>query len=260
MRAIPNAAVTFIKKHEGCVLRVYDDKHPSRILKPGDPVEGVLTAGWGHTGSDLKIGMTVTKAMAEAWLKDDLTRKAALPLKAKIGAVVDLLTDNQYAALLSFVFNLGTGNPKKKEWTIWKLLRAKHFAQVPAEMALFVNWNGKKSQGLVNRRNFEIALWSKDEPGAVAIDPPSSVTRREETAPTASDPVPPQKSATFISAALGTAATVPVAATQVTQAIEPYKDSSPLVGQMVAGVATLAAIAAIIVLVLTWLNKRKARG
>lgn len=259
MRPIPQKAEAFIKKHEAYVGRVYDDKHPKRILKPGDPVEGVLTGGWGHTGG-LKIGQKVTREIAQEWFESDVTNKAAKPLAAKIGPVVDDLTEGQYAALLSFVFNLGTGDPKKPEWTIWKRLRARQFDQVPGEMQKFVNWNGKKSTGLVNRRAFEVALWSEDEPGSEVSAPPSSITRREPTPPTPADPVPPHKSATLMTGALGVMATVPVAAKQVTDAVEPYKDASPWIGQVVALVATIAAAAAVVVLVLNWMAKRQARS
>ena len=127
-------------------------------------------------------------------------------------------------------------------------------------MQKFVNWNGKKSSGLVNRRAFEVALWSEGEPGSEVSEPPSSITRREPTPPTPADPFAPHKSATLISGAIGVAATVPVAAQQITAAVEPYKDASPIVGQIIAGIATLAAVAAVVVLVLNWLSKREARS
>lgn len=260
MRPIPQAAEAFIKKHERLVLRVYDDKHPKRILKPGDPVEGVLTGGWGHTG-DLKIGQTVTRAIAQQWFDDDVEHKAIRPLYKKIGAaVIDELTDGQYGALISFVFNLGTGDPKKKEWTIWKRLKARQYDQVPGQMALFVNWNGKKSQGLVNRRNAEIALWSSGEPGSEASAPPSSVTRREPTPPTPTDPVPAAKSGTLIAGAVSACGAVSVAAKEVTETIAPWASLSPFVEQGVTVVAAVAAGAAVTVLALSWLKKRDARG
>lgn len=258
MRPIPSLAVGFVQTQEGKVLRVYDDKNPQRILKPGDTVEGVLTGGWGHTGG-LEIGQEVTLELATKWLHDDLAKKAAIPLARKIGAVVDDLTDHQYAALLSFIFNLGTGDSKKPEWTIWKRLRAKQFDQVPGEINKFVNWGGKKSEALAARRGREVALWSTAEPGSVPQAPPSSVTRREATPPTPSDPVAPAKSATIITGCLSACASVGVAAKTVTDTIMPFQYASPVVGQAVATIATIAAAAAVIVLVLSWLKKREAR-
>lgn len=259
MRPIPKAAEAFIKKHEQLVLRVYDDKHPKRILKPGDPIEGVLTGGWGHTGG-LHIGQEVTRAQAQEWFDSDVLNKAIKPLYKKIPGVIDELTDGQWGALISFVFNLGTGDPKKPEWTIWKRLRARQFDQVPQEMAKFVNWNGKKSAGLVKRRNAEIDLWSEEEPGSSPHTPPSSVTRREATPPTPSDPVPPQRSASLYTVGTTAVAGVGVAVSQVQEVVEPYRYQNDALDNWIAILAVVGAVAAIVGLVLTYLNKRKARS
>ncbi len=243
MRSIPKAAVDLVARWEGCKLTAYKD------------VVGIWTIGYGHI-EGVQPGQKITKEEARELLAEDL-KDAARKLYGVVKApVLEELTANQWSALLSFVFNLGAG----KGWTIWKRLNARQFDQVPGEMMKFVNAGGRKIQGLVNRRLDEVKVWTKAEPGLKLVEPPSHVTRNSPTPPTPADPVPPQKSATFISASLGAAATVPVAATQVTQAMEPYKDSSPLVGQMVAGVATIAAIAAVVVLILTWLNKRRDRN
>lgn len=260
MRPIPNIAVTFIKQQEGCVLRVYDDKQPKVRLTAATKILGVLTAGYGHTGG-LEIGQRVTQAMADAWLLQDLKEDARGPLYGKIGSVVDDLTEHQYAALLSFVFNLGTGNPGKPEWKIWRLLRGRHFDQVQAEFAKFCNWNGKKSQSMLDRRNREAALWAIGEPNATAEPaPPSSVTRREPTPPTPSDPVAPQKSAQILTL-VGSAATATTAATaQITQAINPFADKSQVLQNIASALAIIAAIAAVVGLALVWIKKHRDRG
>ena len=168
-RAIPDLAVDFVSRWEGCELAAYRD------------VVGILTVGYGHTGSDVIAGLKITKAQARALLADDL-RVAAARLTARIGPVVDELTEAQYAALLSFVFNLGA-NPS---WTIWKLLKARKFDQVPPQLMRFVNAGGKVVPGLVNRRAAEASLWhtvAVDE-GAHEPAPPSSVTRSTPTPPT----------------------------------------------------------------------------
>lgn len=246
MRPIPDLAVDFIARHEGKRLTAYQDQ------------VGVWTIGYGHTGG-VEPGSKITLAEARALLKADMSIAGAR-IARKIGPVVNELTEHQYAALLSFVFNLGSGNPKKPEWNIWRRLRARDFDGVPQEFAKFVNAGGRKLQGLVNRRAEETKLWSTDEPGSTTESLPSSVTREIATPPTVSDPVSPGKSATIITAVTGVAATVPVAVQQVTQAVEPYKDASPLVGQVIGILATLAAAAAVLVLVLAWLKKREDRS
>lgn len=264
MRPIPQIADDFLKKHEALLLRVYDDANPRVMLKAGVEPSGTLTAGYGHTGPELHAGMIVTQAAADHWLDLDINI-AATRLQGQIGAIVDELTEHQYAALLSFVFNLGA----KPEWTIWKRLKARQFDQVPLEMMKFVNAGGKKLQGLVNRRAAEVAMWSTFEPGSLHETPPSSVTRIMETPPTPSDPIPAKKSATiwatitapFLAAfaylhdwIIGAFLAVkdwitPDTVNHGIAAITPYADKSPWVANALQGLAVAgAALAAILVL------------
>lgn len=257
-RPIPAAAVSFLKQHEALVLRVYDDAAPARQLKRGDHVVGTLTAGYGHTSQFLEIGQTVSNAEAEAWLNDDLL-SASVRLRQVLGPdvdVIDELTEHQYAALLSFVFNLGAS----PSWTIWKRLKARQFDQVPLEMMKFVNAGGKKLQGLVNRRAAEVMLWSTQEPGSAPEDLPSSVTRVVETPPTPADPNPPTKSKPVIAAAATVITTGAAAVDPVMKAVQPYAAFSPTVSQILAGLAIFAAICAGVSAFLVWRHNRKARN
>lgn len=199
-RAIPQAAFDIAKDKEKLVLFAYDDAHyPPREAVPGNDIVGTLTAGYGHTGEDVHIGMVVTEDMADAWLEQNLETAFRL-LQTKVGeAIIADLSDNQLAAMIDFVLNLGTGNPAKPEWTIWKRLRERAYSQVPGEIAKFVNVTRKdgtvvKLNGLVDRRNAEIGLWAVDEKGTEDVNPSSSVTRSMATPPTPADPVPLSKS------------------------------------------------------------------
>lgn len=268
-RTIPDhIVIPFLLEGEDEVLRVYDDARPKKILKEGDPVVGVLTAGVGHTGPDVVIGMRVTQALSRAWLKSDLLNKAAKPLYRKIGDVVHDLTEHQYAALLSFVFNLGTGNPAKREWAIWGLLRKRKFDQIHQQFAKFVYWNGKKSTGLVNRRAAEQVLWATNEPGTDSLTPPSSVTRREETPPLAADPVPAHKDAGVLAAggtaALGFISTVttqaPETIRQGMDVIRPFAGENSFADILLQNMSVICMVLALVAFGLALLNKRKARS
>lgn len=259
MRPIPSFMRAFLRKEERDVLRVYDDKRPKLILKPGSTVLGKLTAGTGHTGDDLHIGLDVTQAMSDKWLTDDLIHKAALPLARKIGAVVNDLTEHQYGALLSFVFNLGTGDPKKKEWTIWKKLRARQFKQIPAELVRFINWQGEPSPGLVRRRQAEVALWLTNPAGSAVAHVPSSVTRREQTPPSPTDTKPLLQSKSFnvqglaaINGSLSTGTAV------IREQVEPYSYMSAALGKLLVVLIVLTVISSVVGLYLTWMKKRQA--
>ena len=265
MRPIPDVAVTFVADKEALRLKAYPDpdslrgiemakppakRRPDWRTLPGDP----WTIGYGHTGPEVHEGLTITAAQAKTWLRQDLLTSAA-KLWKRIGDVVNDLTENQYAALLSFVFNLGDGDPKKPEWSIWGILRARAFDQVPAQMTRFVNAGGKKRQGLVNRRAAEVILWSTDEPGSTDATPPSSVTRAIETPPSPmSKPLVTSKS--FLTTAATVAATAPVAVKQVSDAIAPYADKSETVAKVAAVLATIAALLAVAALVFQWLKHR----
>lgn len=222
-RAIPERTFPLVEKFEGRVLRVYDDKFPNRILKAGMTIAGVLTAGVGHTGEDLYIGLVVTNAMADAWFASDMMQKAARPIERKVGPdIVNEMTENQYAALLSFVFNLGTDTPGKREWTLWTRLRNRNWDQVPGEMVQFVNWNGKRTESLFKRRTAEIAVWGEGEPNAHLGNIPSSITRREPTPPTPADPTPAHRSTTVWAALASAGAGAPVMVNQFAEAAGPY--------------------------------------
>lgn len=258
MRPIPQAAFAIVRDKEALVLFAYDDAHyPPREVAPGQKIDGTLTAGYGHTGPEVTVGMIVTHDIAEEWLSDDLY-SAYRKLQMKTGAdIIEALTENQYAALLDFVFNLGTGSPSKPEWTIWKRVRAQQFDQVPLEMAKFVNAGGKKLNGLVDRRNAEIGLWAVSEPGTVDSAPPSSVTRANPTPPTASAP---GRSKALIIGAAGTVAGAGPLIDQVTHAIAPYAQHSHYVEKMLGVLAALAAGCAGIGIFYVWLQARNARN
>lgn len=248
MRTIPPAAVDLVARWEGKRLEAYPDPATG-----GEP----WTIGYGHTGN-VKPGDKITEARARVLLKEDL-KAAANAVHRKIGeAIVAELTDNQWAALLSFAFNLGTGNPKKPEWTIWKRLRARQFDQVPGEIIKFVNANGKKMQGLVNRRTDEIRVWSLDEPGSEDVQLTSLVTRNIATPPTPADPTPAHKSVSIWGAI-----TAPILAAgawvanliqsapdfikPVLDAINPFSDKSPIIQNVSTALYTaLAGISAFV--------------
>jgi lysozyme len=243
VRPIPQIAVDFVAKHEGFRSAAYQD------------VAGVWTIGFG-TIKGVKAGDKITRPQALKRLARDMVEaQERLYNVVKPEVIENCLTEQQWAALLSFVYNLGA----KASWTIWKRLNSRQFDQVPGEMMKFVNAGGRKIQGLVNRRAEEVKLWSTDEPGSVEDDPPSSITRLMETPPTPSSPTPPQKSPTIIAGAVSAIAAVPAATTHVMGVVAPYADKSELVEKMIATLATIGAIAAVLVVIFAWLKKQRER-
>ena len=87
------AGLSLIKSFEG--LRLTSYYCPSNVL----------SIGWGHTGSDVYDGLTITEDQAEVLLKDDLASFE----NAVLGVIQPSLTQEQFDSLVSFAFNCGTG-------------------------------------------------------------------------------------------------------------------------------------------------------
>lgn len=242
-RHVNAATVALVQQFEGYREKAY--------LCPAK----VWTIGWGHTGPEVTPGLVCTKRQAELWLKEDLAI-AGNKLRRKIGAVVDELTDNQYGALCSFVFNLGV--PPKA--TLWNVLKARNFDAVPAQLVRFVYGGGKKLQGLVRRRNAEVELWSKDEPGSEQRELPSSTTREVDTPPAAgAEAKSLAKSKTVWAGAVTATAGVAEGARQVQALVAPqaaYSDYLANLGGIVAAVIVACGVA---VIVFRYLDARKAK-
>ena len=93
---INQAGLDLIKRFEGLRLEAY--------LCPA----GVATIGYGSTGDNVYLGMTITEKEAEDLLRLDLTRfEDCISCNVKV-----VLTDNEYAALVSWAFNTGCGAVK----------------------------------------------------------------------------------------------------------------------------------------------------
>lgn len=251
IRPIPACLKPFLTKAEAPIMRVYDDLRPKLVLKTGSKVLGTLTAGIGHTGADVVIGLKITPALVDRWLDMDI-ETAVLRLYNVVKVdVIDTLTDNQYAAMISFVFNLGA----EPTWTIWKVLNARQYDQVPAQLARFVNAGGKKVTGLVNRRNAEIALWSTAEPGSVKAAPPSSVTREAETPPAPPPPKPLDKASMAVKVTTAITA-VGAGAGQVKDIVAPHATIAPIFAKVIAILTAVIVVCAVLAL---WIHHEQAK-
>lgn len=123
----------------------------------------------------------------------------------------------------------------------------------------FVNCNGKRLQGLADRRSAEVALWRTGEPGTEADNPPSSFTRAEETPPVEA-PKPAGAKLTAISAgAITTLAAVQTGAQQVQGMVAPQADKSPWLGKLLSLTAVLIVAAGVAILALHWLQSKAAK-
>lgn len=120
---------------------------------------GVWTIGYGHTGKDVKRGMVITLAMAERFFNADIAECENQIDKELKGAGVTL-TQGQYDAVVSFVFNLGIQQFKSS--TLWrKICKNTNDKTIPDEFKRWVYSAGVKLPGLVKRRSLEAKIYTE---------------------------------------------------------------------------------------------------
>lgn len=101
--------------------------------------------------------MKISALKAEDILLKDLTQyENAVSTNVKVA-----LKDNQFAALVSFTYNVGIGNFLKS--TLLKKLNKGGYSSVPSELMKWTKAGGKSLQGLSNRRSAEAGLWAKGD-------------------------------------------------------------------------------------------------
>jgi lysozyme len=241
MRPVPKAATDFVAAQEGLRLEAYQDP------------AGVLTIGYGHTGPEVHAGLRIARAQAEAWLAADL-KTAAARLEAVVPRhAIEALDEAQYAAILSFVFNLGA-NPS---WSIWKRLKAGRLDLVPAEMMRFVHVGRTRLPGLAVRRAAEAALWSSGETAEAM--PPSSYVRAEATPPAPLAMKPLFRSRTAITGAAQLVGGASAGALAVQQTVAPYAHQAAVLGKLTAALAVFLAACGVVLLATKWFERREAR-
>jgi GH24 family phage-related lysozyme (muramidase) len=132
-----------IKEAEGLRLEAYPDGKAWAV-------------GFGTTaidGEKVVEGMSVTQEDAERYLEQDIaTAEAAVARYVKVN-----LTYNQFSALVSFTYNLGSGS--LKESTLLKKLNKGDYAGAADEFGRWIYAGGKVLAGLVKRRKTEMELF-----------------------------------------------------------------------------------------------------
>lgn len=139
---INSHGLEIIKRFEGCKLTAY--KCPA----------GVWTIGYGHTGN-VKPNQTITQLDAERLLKLDLKK-----FEEGVSSLVKVkINENQFAALVSFSYNVGLGALRSST-----LLRLLNSGDIKGAAKQFLRWNkasGKEIPGLTKRRIVEQSLFLK---------------------------------------------------------------------------------------------------
>jgi len=142
-----------IKDSEGLYLKAYKD-----------PV-GIWTIGWGSikhpNGTPVKSGDVITAAQAEEYLMFEVNK--IIPTIEKM--LVRKANDNEFSALLSFAYNVGTDDDSDEkaeglgDSTLLKKFNAGDVLGAANEFDKWINGGGKVLPGLVKRRAKEKALF-----------------------------------------------------------------------------------------------------
>lgn len=175
-RKINDLGMSLVHAFEGCKLKAYPDpasplaaemrKPPNARKKDWEKLSGdPWTVGWGSTGIDdfkldengkpTKIGPDTTWTQAQA---DDRSRRDLESFAKSVSSLLKReVNDNQFAALVSFAYNVGSGNLKNS--TLLKLVNEGKFQQAADEFLKWTKAQGKVLPGLVKRREAERRLF-----------------------------------------------------------------------------------------------------
>lgn len=152
------AGIALIQQFEGFSLDAYADPR------------GIPTIGYGATGPDITLGMSVTKEWADDRFATDLFRFE----RAVEAACTTPMNDNQFSACVSLCYNIGPSAFRGSS-----VLKFHNLGQFAKAAESFLLWNkatgsdGKKRelQGLTRRRAAESGLYLTPVPADFAAEP-----------------------------------------------------------------------------------------
>ena len=147
--------IALIKRFEGCDLEAYPDPKTN-----GEP----WTCGWGATGPEIGPDTVWTQAQADARLLEDIEqRERVINEKVK-----HPMTQGQFDAFVSILFNVGHGNARrdgiielKSGWpsTLLRKFNAGDIGGAETEWMKWVSPGSSVVKGLTRRRMAELELF-----------------------------------------------------------------------------------------------------
>lgn len=148
---ISEHGLNLIKHLEGLCLQAYQCS------------AGVWTIGYGHTRG-VRPGDIIDEAQACIFLRQDVAASESTVMRFVTAA----LNQHQFDALVSFVFNLGSGNFAAS--TLLKKLNAGDYAGAADELLRRIHAGGKSLPGLARRREAERTLFLDEHMAAGSTD------------------------------------------------------------------------------------------
>jgi lysozyme len=129
---------SFVKAEEGCRLLAYRDQ------------AGVLTIGYGHTGTDVTDNLEWTQGQADNhFIEDIVSREDQLSKLIKVS-----VNQNQFDALFSLMYNIGY--PALKDSTLLRLLNQGSMKKAAEQFTMWNRAGGIFNPGLLARRTRDL--------------------------------------------------------------------------------------------------------
>ena len=159
---ISDLGLKLIESVEGKKSRVYLDSGGAptigigHLLTKDEKSSGKINVKYAnpHNNELIKYADGLTDKQIYALLRSDLISvESILTISVKVP-----LTQNQFDALCSFIFNIGVNAFNNS--TLLKKLNKAEYNSVPTQMMKWVMDNGRVISGLKNRREQEILMWN----------------------------------------------------------------------------------------------------
>ena len=149
-------AMNLLKKWEGFRSRSYRDS------------KGIWTIGYGTTvypnGKRVGPNEMISQAKAIEYMNYHIDKEVIPYIEKYVNAP---LNNNQYSALVSFVYNVGAGSFRKS--SLLKKLNARDYEGAAKEFDKWIKAGGRRLLGLQRRRNDEQALFLQPSEGYVNV-------------------------------------------------------------------------------------------
>jgi lysozyme len=147
---LSDTGINLITKFEGLKLEAY--------VCPA----GVATIGYGTTRYPDKSKVRIGDKLKSKEQAIDLLKVNLIEYESNVSALLYnvIINQNQYDALVSFVYNLGTG-AFAGSTLLRKIKLNPNDLTIKDEFNKWVNVSGKPSNGLIRRRKEEAALYFK---------------------------------------------------------------------------------------------------
>ncbi|WP_123023405.1 glycoside hydrolase family protein [Mycolicibacterium stellerae] len=150
-QSLSDAGVRFIAGFEGFRSRLYNDPGGHCMIGYGHLVHHGRCNG--NEPNEFKQGISQERGLELLGLDADVAERA-VNQRARV-----VLSQSQFDALVSFVFNVGTGAFGGS--TLLRRLNGGEYDAVPSELMRWVNSGGAQQPGLVRRRRAEGVLFSQ---------------------------------------------------------------------------------------------------